>query len=111
MRRWGVVVALIGMAGAAGVVAAHEGEGRPHGEMPPAMQAIKDKYQASKEQLRNDCRQKMQALEQAEHAEMQTAMKAEHEARVQDIEQKYQQHMQEMNKHWDEHMQEKQQTH
>ena len=62
MRRWGILVVLIGVLGMAGVVVAHEGEGRPHGEMPAAMKAIKEKYRAQKEQLHSECKQKFQTL-------------------------------------------------
>lgn len=104
MRRWGVIVALIGVLGAAGVAVAHEGEGGHDGGMPPAMKAVKDKYQGRKEQLHNECKQKMQALEQEEHSEMQAAMKADHDKRMQEMEGKYQQHMQEKQQKREEHL-------
>ncbi len=111
MQRWGMIVVLIGVLGTAGIVVAHEGEHGHDGEMPAAMKAIKDKYQAQKEQLHADCKQKLQALEQAEHSEMRAAMETEHKNRIEEMEGKYQQHMQDMNKHWDEHMQEMQKKH
>ena len=58
MRRWGVMVVLIGVLSAASAAVAHEGKDGPHGEMPAAMKAIKDKYQTRKQQLREECKQK-----------------------------------------------------
>ena len=116
MRRWGIMVVLLGMVGTAGVVGAYEGEDASHGEMPAAMLAIKGKYRAQKEQLHQECKQKFQALEQAEQSEMQAAMKSAHEQRMQEMrakheeqmknmEGRYQQHMQEMQKKREEHPQ------
>ena len=113
MRQRAILGVVIGALSMAGVAVAREGRegGGPRGEMPPAVKAIKDKYQAQKEQLHNDCKQKMQTLEEAERNEMRAAMQAEHEQRMKGMEEKYQQHLQEMDKHWDEHMQEKQRRH
>lgn len=111
MRYWGVVAVLIGALGTTGLVAAYDGEGEHQGDMPAAARAIKDKYQARREQLHNECKQKMMALEQEEHSEMLAVMKTEHDQHVQEMEAKYQQHLQDMNKHWEEHMQDKQQKH
>ncbi len=111
MRRWGIMVVLMGVLGTAGIVVAHEGKGEHHGEMPAAVKAIKDKYQTQKEQLHNECKQKMQALEQEEHNELQIVMKAEHEKKMQEMSTKHEQHMKEMEGKYQQHMQEMQKKH
>ena len=114
MRQRVFMMALIGVLGATSVGVALEGEGHlgehregNRGEMPSAMKAIKEKYQAQKEQLHNEFKQKMQALEQAQRAEMQAAMDAEHKKRMEEMEKRYQEHKQEMGKRMEEHRQER----
>ena len=108
MKRWGIVVVLIGVLGTAGVVVAEEDKGEPRGEIPAAMRAIKEKYQAQKEQLHQECKQKFQALEQTERTEMQAAMKAAHEQRMQEMRAHHEEKMKEMEARYQRHMQEMQ---
>ena len=103
MRLYKALIVVIGVVSLAGMAAAYEGEGGPRGEMPPAMQAIKDKYHARREQLHNDCRQKMEALEQEERTEMQAVMKTAHEQRMKAMDEKFQHRMQGMQKKHEQH--------
>ena len=109
MRRWGMIVVSVSiLAGAAGIVAAHEGEGESHSQHFEAFRAIKEKYHARKQQLREEYKQKMEAVDTEERNEIQTAMNTAHEQRMKHKEEHYQKHQQEMNKHWDERAQRKQ---
>ncbi len=108
MRSWGIIVALVGVLSTMGVAMAREGgEGPGGGGMPSAVRAIRDTYHAKKEQLRNECQQKMQALAQEERTQLQAAMKIEHDKRMQQMEERYQERVKNMNQRMDEHRQER----
>lgn len=100
MKRFGLILALVGILGTAGISAAYEHQekweghrGPMRGEVPPEMKALKEKYHARKEQLRQECQQKMRAIEEEEHNEMTSALNAAHERRMKEREERYQKHM------------------
>ena len=84
MRRGLYAAVLIGMMGIGGIAAAHEAPG-----LAPDVQAIKEKYHGLKEQMRQEFKQKMQALEQQEHHEIEAAMSAAHEKRAETMQAKH----------------------
>ena len=67
MRRLGQVVMLVGIMGIAGMAAAADERHDGPGNMPPEVRAIQEKYRGMRQQLQEECRQKMQALQQQQH--------------------------------------------
>ena len=93
MQRWGQIIVVIGAVGIAGIAAAHEGQGGSGGGMPPEVKAIKEKYHGLKQQLHQECQQKLEALKQQEHQELEAAMKAAHDKHVEEMKAKHDERM------------------
>ena len=86
-----VVVVGISVVLPGGGLQASEERPHPSGEVRQKAQAIKEKYQAQRQQLMQECKGRMQQLEQQKEAELKTLRDTEHAKRAEEMKSRQQQ--------------------